>query len=281
MRTTTNSSTESAGPGPAAPKDPKTNSEGKSSQKQRRIAFQSVLTKPFSLWNEIEDLVAEFLPEWSPSQRSCLIKNLLRFLELKVVLEEYRTNKLLAPTQLVACAWNVLVLETELYRDVTFAIQDYHGRPHRMIHHSLSKKSQKNKVEEQLCRTQRLFESYYRGHMPSDLKEIDAAALRNTSFIGRRSTSSGKIPPIESSIVSTSWENDEREEDDLEEEEKNEGMVEEGDHRWYTTWLPSCHCFPVPLSEAFCSKEDILADDIYAVKEDVSLLTPIDSLPDE
>ncbi|KAL3905318.1 MAG: hypothetical protein SGARI_004520, partial [Bacillariaceae sp.] len=270
--TTTNSSTESADA--ALPKL----AVSRKSQSRQQPAFQSVLTKPFSLWNELEALIAELLPEWSPSQRSCLIKNVIRFLELRVVLEEYRTNKLLAPTELVAKAWRVLILETELYRNVTFAIQDFHGRPHRMIHHALSKKSERNSLADRLDRTQSLFMSYYGSQMPSELKQIDAATLRNTSFIGQMTTS--QVDRVDSSLAGTgevpSWRKDEAEKTDGEKGDDDEASEEGGeeDHRWYFPF-PSCHCLP----EAFCSKgegEGDVADNIYAVKEDVSLLTPDD-----
>ena len=268
--TTTTSSTESADA--ALPKL----AVSKKSQSRQQAPFQSVLTKPFGLWNELEALMV--LPEWSPSQRSCLIKNVIRFLELRVVLEEYRTNKLLAPTELVKKAWHVLILETELYRNVTFAIQDFHGRPHRMIHHATSKNSEKRSVEERLDRTQSLFMSYYGSQMPSELREIDAATLRTTSFLGQRTASASEVDRVDSSLVGTadipSWEND-----DQEQTKGNDGGGEEDDedHRWYFPF-PSCHCLP----EAFCSKEENgVADDIYAVKEDVSLLTHDESLLEE
>ena len=57
----------------------------KSTRYLRDAPFKSVLTQPlFSLWNEIEDIVTEFLNDWSHSQRSCVIKNLIRFLELRL-----------------------------------------------------------------------------------------------------------------------------------------------------------------------------------------------------
>jgi hypothetical protein len=277
VRTTAaNCSTESAGP----TRTPKLKAVSQASRKSQQPAFQSVLTKPFCLWNEIEALIAEFLPELSHSKRSCLIKNVIRFLELRVVLEEYRKSGLLAPTELVARAWHVLILETELYRNVTFAIQDYHGRPHRMLHHGLSKNSGKNYLEGRLDRTQSLFMSYYGSQMPSELKEIDAATLRNSSFVGKRTSPIGKANRTDSSIASTvkvvSWDGDEQEKIDND-EGTDEGEEDGEGHRWYFPF-PSCLCLP----EAFCSKEEgSVTDDIYAAKEEVSVLTSEDSLLDE
>jgi hypothetical protein len=105
------------------------NKKSKVIRNSRDAPFKSVLTQPlFSLWNEIEDIVTEFLNDWSRSQRSCVIKNLIRFLELKVIMDEYTSNGLLSPTLVVAHVWHVLILETELYRDVIYAIQDFHAR---------------------------------------------------------------------------------------------------------------------------------------------------------
>jgi hypothetical protein len=74
--------------------------------------FESVLSQPFQKWNKVETFVAEFLPEWSYTQRSSVIQSLVRFLELKVVMEEYRPGHLLAPTTVIDKVWQALVLET-------------------------------------------------------------------------------------------------------------------------------------------------------------------------
>ena len=121
--------------------------------------------------------------------------------------------------------------------------------------------------------------------MPSELREIDAATLRNTSFIGQRTTSTTgeAVDRVDSSLVGTgaseipSWEKDGGEKTDPEKGTEGASEEDEDDHRWYFPF-PSCNCLP----EAFCSKEEVgVADDIYAVKEDVSLLTPDDSLLEE
>jgi hypothetical protein len=145
--------------------------------------FESVLSQPFQKWNEIEIVVAEFLPEWSNTQRSSAIQSLVQFLELKVVMEEYRPGHLLAPTEVIDKVWQALVLETRLHRRVTSAIQDFHGRPHRMIHYSL-RILNKKAFEEQLQRTQSLFKIYFDDTMPSSLDEIDnELSLTDTSAL--------------------------------------------------------------------------------------------------
>jgi hypothetical protein len=116
-------------------------------------------------------------------------------------MDEYEPNKLLAPTQLVAHAWHVLILETELYRDVTFTIQDFHARPRRMIHHALLRKSEKNEYDERLDRTQSLFKSYYQSEMPKELTEIDGGSVRIPLVLGKGETKKNR--KVVSSIVST------------------------------------------------------------------------------
>lgn len=247
----------------------------------RQGVFQSVLTKPFRLWNNIEEIIAEFLSEWSPSQRSCLIQNVLRFLELKVIMEEYEPNKLLAPTQLVAHAWHVLILQTGLYRDVTFAIQDFHARPRRMIHHALLSRSEKNAYQERLERTQRLFQSYYQSQMPSELAEIDGGNQQSLSVWGKDEKKSTLKDT--SSIVSGRDEAPSSEKDGSGKSRETRKSNEADNHQWYFPWMPTCGCLTLSIGDAFCSKEDMTcpSDDIFEVKEDVSLLTPPDSVIEE
>jgi hypothetical protein len=146
--------------------------------------FNSVLNEPFEQWNDIENAVGEFVPEWTHTQRSFIIQNLIRFLELKVIMEEHAPSQLLAPTKLVARAWQALILETMLYKKVAAAIQDFHRRPHRMIRHSLMEEVGLGAYEVRLKRTQHLFQTYHSDTMPSFLEEInndfsltDASAL--------------------------------------------------------------------------------------------------------
>lgn len=135
--------------------------------------FDSVLSQPFGQWNDIENVVGEFVPEWTHTQRSLVIQNLIGFLELKVIMEDHAPNQLLAPTKLVARAWQALILETMLYKKVAIAIQDFHGRPHRMIPHSFMEDVGPGAYEVRLKRTQHLFQTYHGDTMPSFLEEID------------------------------------------------------------------------------------------------------------
>ena len=146
--------------------------------------FESVLSKPFEKWNEVETVAAEFLPNWTNTQRSFVIRYLIQFLELKVVMEEYKPDQLLAPTRVIDKAWQALALETRLYRRVIHAIQDFHGRPHRMIHYSLRLFDQTAGAE-RLKRTQSLFKVYFNDNMPTSLDEIGAsdASLMDASAL--------------------------------------------------------------------------------------------------
>jgi hypothetical protein len=253
------------------------NKKSKSIRYSRDAPFKSVLTQPlFSLWNEIEDIVTEFLNDWSHSQRSCVIKNLIRFLELKVIMDEYTSNGLLSPTLVVAHVWHVLILETELYRDVIYAIQDFHARPHRMIHHALVRRYDTNEYLEQQERTQRLFQTYYGSEMPTELKrERDSRRQQ-----GKRETLEDTSLPTSVKIDSSSvvQEHSYYDEDD-------DTFFGNGRERpWYYPWMPNCDCFSI-FDEISCSAREstcLVNEDIYAVEENVSLLTtPPEILADE
>jgi len=225
------------------------------------IKFKSVLTQTFSLWNEIEDIVAEFLIYLNSNQRSNIIKNLIRFLELKVVMEEYNTNGLLSPTEVVAHVWHVLILETELYRDVVYSIQDFHARPHRFIHHALFRKYNTKAYHDRLERTQRLFESYYGTEMPAILRmELDKLGNPIATDLPT------SVRMDAASLVSESI-------DDVTFNNKKALST------WYTPWLPSCYCFGV-FENGLCGKQKNYKD-IYAQEENVSLLTTPHGLSDE
>mmetsp|Transcript_68593 Transcript_68593/g.139576 ORF Transcript_68593/g.139576 Transcript_68593/m.139576 type:complete len:275 (-) Transcript_68593:2112-2936(-) len=213
-----------------------------------RFKFKSVLTHPFSLWNEIEDIVGEFLVYLNCSQRSSVIKNLIRFLELKVIMEEYSSDGLLSPTDVVAHVWHVLILETELYRDVVESIQDFHARPHRFIHHSLVGKFNTKEYCERLERTQRLFKSCYGNQMPtSQMMETDRQPHLSSTVTVNAS------PFLNESI--------------------NGGTFNDTQKvsRW---WLSSCYCFD--FEESLCGgkpKNCFEYNEIYPQGENVSLLT--------
>eukprot|EP00536_Pseudo-nitzschia_multiseries_P019266 jgi/Psemu1/249038/estExt_Genewise1.C_42660001 len=224
-----------------------------------RIKFQSVLAQPFRLWNEIEEVVSEFLVDFSASQRSHIIKNLIRFLELKVIMEEYNTNGLLSPTEAVAHVWHVLILETELYRDVVYVIQDFHARPHRFIHHALFRKYNTTEYYEQLDRTQRLFKSYYGTEMPAVLwKEAESKGssinLPTLVTVDNTSALSGTM---------------------------DESFLDDRPSTWLSPWLPNCVSSGI-FRKVICMREDKHAfEEIYAHEENVSLLSTPRGLTDE
>jgi hypothetical protein len=135
--------------------------------------FQSVLDRPFNKWNEMEDVLAAFVPEWNHTERGYLLQHLIHFLELKVVMEENIPGQLLAPTKLVDKAWQALVLESRLYKKVTGTIQSFHGRPRCHVHYSLLTGMKGDMYESQLHRTQSLFQCYYGGQqMPISLDDV-------------------------------------------------------------------------------------------------------------
>ena len=153
--------------------------------------FDSVLDRPFDKWNDIEIVISRSIPEWNHRQRGCIILHLIRFLELKVLMDEYVGSQLLSPSSLIEAAWRALILETILYKKVTCGIQDFHGRSRRMIHHSqLNQYDQQHSAEERFRRTQSLFQCCYGEAMPESINEIsspdaefdDASALTDAQY---------------------------------------------------------------------------------------------------
>ncbi len=188
-----------------------------------RIKFKSVLTQSFSIRNEVEDIVGEFLTHLNGAQKRRTTKDLIRFLELKVVMEEYSSNRLLSPTETVAHAWQVLILETQLYKDLVHSIQDFHARPHQYIHHALYRKHNTEEYHEKLERTQRLFKSYYGEEMrtvPTAEEEMRDKDLPTSVMMGDVSSVSRSLDDSHSS-----------------DDEKQNPM-------WYSRWeVPGCNCF--------------------------------------
>ena len=95
-----------------------------------------------------------------------MVHLLVHFLELKVGMNEYvPDNLLLAPSPLLDQAWRALILETQLYEKVLYAVEDFHGKPRKMIHYTVIRKGQDN-WGERFRRTQSLFHVYFREEMP-------------------------------------------------------------------------------------------------------------------
>jgi hypothetical protein len=97
-----------------------------------------------------------------------MIQHLVHFLELKIGMDEYVPTSLLMPTPIVEDAWKTLVLETFLYMNVLYALQDFHGRPRAFVHytfrgHRLA--SQRERIDK-IRRTQSLFWLYFKEPMP-------------------------------------------------------------------------------------------------------------------
>ena len=150
--------------------------------------FVSVLSSPFVPWNDLEIVIGEYFPEWSLTHRSYIVQHLVRFLELKVLTEEFATDKaLLDPTPLVALAWQAVIHDSRLYLRTIHDIQEFHGRPTQMLKLSLppNEFNAGKKVDpERLDRTQVLFQAYYCERMIESLEEADAdMALEDTSAI--------------------------------------------------------------------------------------------------
>ena len=218
-----------------------------------RIKFKSVLTQSFPIRHEVEDIVGEFLTHLNGTQKRRLIKDLIRFFELKVVMEEYSANGLLSPTETVAHAWQVLILESQLYIDLVHSIQDFHGRPHQYIHHALYRKENTEEYPEKLERTQRLFKSYYGDEMRTFSEEEMRDKDLPTSVVME-----------DASSVSQSLDDSNSSSNSSDEEKENSA--------WYSQLeVPGCYCFG--------PKNDY---DVYIAQQDNASLwnTPI-GLPAE
>jgi hypothetical protein len=110
----------------------------------------------------------------------------VRFLELKVLTEEFATDRpLLDPTPLVALAWQAVIHDSGLYIRTIHDIQEFHGRPRQMLKFSLQHNEFHGKVDqERLDRTQVLFQAYYHERMIESLEDADAdMSLEDTSAI--------------------------------------------------------------------------------------------------
>jgi len=150
--------------------------------------FVSVLSTPFVPWNDLEIIIGDYFPEWSLTHRSYIVQHLIRFLELKVLTEEFaKEAPLLDPTPLVALAWQAVLHDSRLYKQTLYTIQEFHGRPKQLLKFSLppAKDTIDHQHLERLNRTQRLFQSYYQEKMIESLEEADTdlGGLEDTSAI--------------------------------------------------------------------------------------------------
>ena len=148
----------------------------------------SVLSGKFSLASKIESRISKAFADTSRSEIHTLATCLIRFLELKVVLQEYSSNPsshLLAATPLVEQAWLALYGDVELYPQLIVAIQKFHGQAHSHVYLRRSCLPRENDEESafstlssdqeylaKLARTQSLMQCYYQTTMPSTLREL-------------------------------------------------------------------------------------------------------------
>jgi hypothetical protein len=157
--------------------------ESPNSKKPER--FQSVLDRPFVHWKELDSVLATLFPEWTHYQRARIIHHLIHFLELKIGLNESIPEGLLSPSPVVDNAWRAIILETQLYQKVLKQIQDFHGKPRKMVHYSIFQ--QQTDTENKLRRTQSLFQVYFLETMPLSIADEQqptplARHLRQSSF---------------------------------------------------------------------------------------------------
>ena len=148
---------------------------------KKNSEFKSVLFRPFQEWMAIEEAVAERIPQLTCVERSKIIENVIRFLELKVIMEEYtRDQNLVVPTELVAYVWSALSKEKSVYRRTVTSIQDFHGRSRRKIHYCYAGPQDDLEYAKKLERTQSLFLCYHGESMPVFLYEIEGGLLDST-----------------------------------------------------------------------------------------------------
>ena len=138
--------------------------------------FQSVLDRPLPFWGELDQILAS-LTEWTKSQRSRMIHYLIQFLELKIGLNDFIPDKLLMPTPPIDQAWRCIVVETQLYQKLIKLIQDFHGKPRKMIHYSVQTNftsAASAQHQDKLRRTQSLFRVYFMDSMPLTTEQATA-----------------------------------------------------------------------------------------------------------
>lgn len=131
----------------------------------------------FSFQGAVEEVIEDSsnIPVWNSTQTSDIAMNLIRFLELKVLMEDYDISTLLlAPTPLIDRAWYALAKKKGLYEAVTSEVQEFHARPLHPIQYSgrpSKRRTKKKTLKEYLVRverTQSLMKCYYPTVMPED-----------------------------------------------------------------------------------------------------------------
>ena len=257
-------------------------------------SFKSLLNQPFPLWNKIEEVAEVCLPTWPPTQRGRVIQNVLRFLELKVLMEDYKPNELLSPTNVVGDALRALILETRLYRHVINKMQAYHGRPKRMMHFSVVRNMDDKSCKERLERTQALFHVYYNETMISDIAN-DASSLTETSAItdvhgyhwGYNTPVSGPAKPMSrrrSYFGNMSCGGDTLTTCDEFKQEANKKRLKgnrkglprppKSGKQYYLNQLAKVFCYDLHYSRCLC--QDVVRDALVTCAEDDGLYSEVD-----
>lgn len=136
--------------------------------------FKSVLDHPFLHWKDLDSVLNITFPEWTQQNRGQMIHHFIHFLELKIALDEYISDGLLAPSPPIDKTWRAVILETQLYQNVLKTIQEFHGKPKKMLHYSIFQSKEEKVRQDKLRRTQSLFTVYFVETMPMSINEEQA-----------------------------------------------------------------------------------------------------------
>lgn len=149
------------------------NSFSKPAGASSRPRFESILDRPFEYWQQVNTILKEVYPSWSPYQRGRMIHHLVHFLELTIGTDEFIPTGLLLPTPVVEQVWRALVTETSLYVQITHALQDFHQKPRAIIHYTFfeNRKLTPKQAEDKIRRTQSLFLVYFKEIMPLKIED--------------------------------------------------------------------------------------------------------------
>ena len=103
--------------------------------------------------DELKEVFHSIAPglDWAPDQFQVIISHFVHFLELKVILRDYQPGEMLSSSAVLDQMWHGLILETQLYLALTYAIQDHYTKDHAMIHHSVRTKDNDNASERFDC----------------------------------------------------------------------------------------------------------------------------------
>ena len=116
--------------------------------------------------DELKDVYHSIAPglDWAPDQCQVMLSHFVHFLELKVILRDYHPGEMLAPSAVMDQMWRGVILETQLYESLTYAIQDHYNKDHAMIHHSVRTKNNES-ASDRFDRTRKLFRDFFGENM--------------------------------------------------------------------------------------------------------------------